>query len=88
MTTTDPKLEVVAPPNGLKVWAVEDRLVQVLRNLIGNAHSFSPPRGRIVLRVREVGGVRGIVRGGRWTRNTRRKPGAYLRPVLLRATQR
>ena len=54
---TDPKLEVVAPPNGLKVWAVEDRLVQVLRNLIGNAHSFSPPRGRIVLRVREVGGV-------------------------------
>ena len=54
---TDPKLEVVAPPNGLKVWAVEDRLVQVLRNLIGNAHSFSPPRGRIVVRVGEVGGV-------------------------------
>jgi two-component system, OmpR family, sensor histidine kinase ChvG len=53
----DPKLEVVAPPNGLKVWAVEDRLVQVLRNLIGNAHSFSPPRGRIVVRVREVGGI-------------------------------
>jgi two-component system sensor histidine kinase ChvG len=54
---SDPKLEVVAPPNGLKVWAVEDRLVQVLRNLIGNAHSFSPPRGRIVVRVREVGGI-------------------------------
>jgi len=54
---TDPKLDVVAPPNGLAVWAVEDRLVQVLRNLIGNAHSFSPPRGRIVVRVREAGGM-------------------------------
>ena len=53
----DPKLEIVAPPNGAKVWAVEDRLVQVLRNLIGNAQSFSPPRGRIVVRVREVGGM-------------------------------
>ncbi len=53
----DPKLEVVAPPAGLKVWAVEDRLVQVLRNLIGNAHSFSPPRGRIVVRLRDAGGI-------------------------------
>jgi two-component system sensor histidine kinase ChvG len=53
---TDPKLEVIAPPNGLSVWAVEDRLVQVLRNLIGNAHSFSPARGRIAVRVRDAGG--------------------------------
>jgi two-component system, OmpR family, sensor histidine kinase ChvG len=53
----DPRLEVVAPPNGLKVWAVEDRLVQVLRNLIGNAHSFSPPRGRIIVRLRDAGGI-------------------------------
>ena len=53
----DPRLEVVAPPNGLVVWAVEDRLVQVLRNLIGNARSFSPPGGRIVVRVREAGGM-------------------------------
>ncbi len=51
----DAKLEVVAPPNGLRVWAVEDRLVQVLRNLIGNAQSFSPPGGRIVVRLREAG---------------------------------
>ncbi len=55
--TKDPRLEVIAPPNGLSVWAVEDRLVQVLRNLIGNAHSFSPPRGRIVVRVRDAGGI-------------------------------
>ncbi|HEX2942735.1 MAG TPA: stimulus-sensing domain-containing protein [Rhodopila sp.] len=53
----DPKLEVVAPAAGIRVWAVEDRLVQVLRNLIGNAQSFSPPRGRIVVRVRPAGGM-------------------------------
>jgi two-component system sensor histidine kinase ChvG len=54
---TDPTLDVVAPPNGMKIWAVEDRLVQVLRNLIGNAQSFSPPGGRIVVRVRDAGGM-------------------------------
>jgi len=53
----DPKLEVIAPPAGLRVWAVEDRLVQVLRNLIGNARSFSPERGRIIARVRDAGGM-------------------------------
>lgn len=51
----DAKLEVVAPPTGMTVWAVEDKLVQVLRNLIGNAQSFSPRRGRIVARVRDAG---------------------------------
>ncbi|WP_428378224.1 ATP-binding protein [Lichenicoccus sp.] len=39
------------------VLAVEDRLVQVLRNLIGNAVSFSPPDGRIILATAEAGGM-------------------------------
>ncbi len=50
----DPGLEVVAPPGGMEVLAVEDRLVQVLRNLIGNAHSFSPRKGRILVRVKDA----------------------------------
>ena len=54
-TENDPRLEVVAPPAGARVWAVPDRLVQVLYNLIGNARSFSPPRGRIIVSVRESG---------------------------------
>ncbi len=39
------------------VQAVEGRLVQVLRNLIGNAHSFSPPGGRIGLAACETGAM-------------------------------
>ncbi|HEY1931712.1 MAG TPA: stimulus-sensing domain-containing protein [Acetobacteraceae bacterium] len=54
-TDNDPKLEVDASAPDLAVWAVEDRLVQVLRNLIANAQSFSPPRGRIMLRARDTG---------------------------------
>jgi len=52
----DPRIEVDAPAS-LLVWAVEDRLVQVLRNLVGNAQSFSPPRGKITLRARESDGM-------------------------------
>ena len=54
---SDPRVEVDAPVADLAVWAVEDRLVQVLRNLVANAQSFSPRRGRIVLRAREAAGV-------------------------------
>jgi two-component system sensor histidine kinase ChvG len=52
---TDARLVVEAPDTPLLVKAVEDRLVQVLRNLIGNAQSFSPENGRIVLRARLAG---------------------------------
>ncbi len=37
--------------------AVEGRVVQVLRNLIANAQSFSPRSGRIGLAAREVDGM-------------------------------
>ena len=53
----DPKLAVEAPETPLVVMAVEDRLVQVLRNLITNASSFSPRDASIVLRARETGAV-------------------------------
>jgi two-component system sensor histidine kinase ChvG len=53
----EPRL-VLLPPGGRPVvHAVEDRLVQVLRNLIANAASFSPPDGCISLRARETGSM-------------------------------
>ncbi len=48
------ELEPLAGP--VVVQAVEGRLVQVLRNLIANARSFSPPDGRIGLHARADGG--------------------------------
>jgi two-component system sensor histidine kinase ChvG len=53
----EPRLILDAPASGLVVRGVERRLVQVLRNLIGNAASFSPPNGRIWLRGRETGNM-------------------------------
>ena len=50
----DPVLTLDLPGGPLVVAAVEGRLVQVLRNLIGNARSFSPANGTIVLRAREA----------------------------------
>jgi two-component system sensor histidine kinase ChvG len=46
-----------APAEGLAVRAVEGRLVQVLRNLIANAVSFSPPNGTIRLSGRRLGAM-------------------------------
>ena len=53
----DPVLVLDVPPTPLLVQAVEGRLVQVLRNLIGNARSFSPPGSRILLQARETGAM-------------------------------
>ncbi|MCF3945990.1 sensor histidine kinase [Acidiphilium sp. AL] len=51
----DPVMVLDAPKAGLVVRGAEGRLVQVLRNLIGNAVSFSPAQGKIWLRGRETG---------------------------------
>ncbi len=81
----EPRLEVDAPDGPLLVQAVEERLVQVLRNLIGNASSFSPAGGRVVLRAREAGEHGGGQRGRRGSRHAGGQAGARLRPLLLRA---
>jgi len=51
----DPRIDLDAPAAGLAVRGVEDRLVQVFRNLVNNAESFSPPRGRIHIVARRNG---------------------------------
>ncbi len=54
---TGPIMTLDAPEMGLMVNGVESRLVQVLRNLLGNAISFSPETGHIWLRGKETGGI-------------------------------
>jgi two-component system sensor histidine kinase ChvG len=56
-TETDPTLELDAPTEGLTVRGVEGRIVQVFRNLIGNALSFSPENGKVAVRGRPTGAV-------------------------------
>lgn len=53
---SDPRVVLaIRDAPALRVTGVEDRLGQVLRNLIANAVSFSPPGGRIVLAARRDG---------------------------------
>ncbi len=53
----EPIIALDVPETPLLVQAVEGRLVQVLRNLIGNARSFSPRNGTIFLQARETGAM-------------------------------
>ncbi|WP_424136199.1 stimulus-sensing domain-containing protein [Roseomonas chloroacetimidivorans] len=52
----DPRMEIDAPAR-LVVRGVEGRLVQVFRNLLGNAVSFSPTKGVVRVRARVTGAV-------------------------------
>jgi two-component system sensor histidine kinase ChvG len=52
-----PVIVVEAPEGKLEVAAVESRIVQVLRNLIANAVSFSPPGGVIRISAVEDGAM-------------------------------
>jgi two-component system sensor histidine kinase ChvG len=51
----DPAVELEVPGGALIVRGVEGRLVQVFRNLIGNAVSFSPKDGKVWVRARPIG---------------------------------
>ncbi|UYY59615.1 ATP-binding protein [Sphingomonas sp. S2-65] len=45
------RIEVETPPRGAAILADEDRLIQVLTNLVSNAVKFSRPEGTVRLRV-------------------------------------
>lgn len=57
----DPVMVLEAPAEGLVVRGVEGRLVQVFRNLLGNAVSFSPKDGHVWVRARPTGSLVEVV---------------------------
>lgn len=57
----DPVMVLEAPAEGLVVRGVEGRLVQVFRNLLGNAVSFSPKDGHVWIRARPTGSLVEVV---------------------------
>ncbi len=57
----DPTMVLEAPAEGLVVRGVEGRLVQVFRNLLGNAVSFSPKDGHVWIRARPTGSLVEVV---------------------------
>ena len=84
----DPHLVVDLPAGAVVVQAVEGRLVQVLRNLVGNAESFSPANGTITLRARETGAMVEITVEDEGPRYSGRQSGTCIRPVLFGAPGR
>lgn len=52
-----PHVVLQAPAGPLVVRGVEGRIVQVFRNLLGNALSFSPPGGTVWMKARPVGAM-------------------------------
>jgi two-component system sensor histidine kinase ChvG len=57
----DPMVVLEAPEGPLVVRGVEGRIVQVFRNLLGNALSFSPQRGTVKVMARPAGAMLEVV---------------------------
>ncbi|MBW6401902.1 sensor histidine kinase [Roseomonas sp. HJA6] len=53
----DPRVVLEAPAGPLVVRGVEGRIVQVFRNLLGNALSFSPRNGTVRVKARPIGSM-------------------------------
>lgn len=53
----DPVVTLEAPPGPMVVRGVEGRIVQVFRNLLGNAISFSPAGGTVSVKARQAGAM-------------------------------
>jgi signal transduction histidine kinase len=55
LATKSQQFECAMPGLALSVLADRERVAQVLSNLIGNAHKFTPEGGRITVKVEETG---------------------------------